>query len=208
MAAGRSAGDLPAGPRTRGITWGRGLPGRTSAAGVVRCHRHLLWAAETGRDWTLRGFLSAQGSPVGLNVPEDKTTREAFSRAATRLFVEPMTLLKGRRLDAAALDGLLVPDPIADMLRWIDGSLTQQSRSGAFRRVRLTGGQEVGSRPSESIRQDAAARLAKREKDWVEVWDRFEEADGGYDGVVTLLRPKNPKTSLLCLKLIRRKYPP
>jgi hypothetical protein len=40
------------------------------------------------RDWTLRGFLAAQGSPVGLDIPDDKTTREALSRAASHLFAE------------------------------------------------------------------------------------------------------------------------
>jgi hypothetical protein len=101
----------------------------------------LIWFAVTGvffgqpkqaRDWTLRGFLSAHGSPVGLDVPEDKGTRDALPRAASRLFGEPLNALKGRRLDATALDGLLVPDPIFDTLRWIDGSLTPQGDPARF----------------------------------------------------------------------------
>ena len=60
-------------------------------------------------------------------------------------------LLKGRRLDAAALDGLLVPDPILDMLRWIDGTLTPQSDPDAVRRVRLACHEEAGSRSSQEI---------------------------------------------------------
>jgi hypothetical protein len=71
----------------------------------------LVWFAVAGsffgqqkqpRDWTLRGFLAAQGSPVGLDIPEDKATREALGRAARQLFAEPIENLKGRRLDAAA----------------------------------------------------------------------------------------------------------
>ena len=76
----------------------------------------LVWFAVAGtffgqpkqaRDWTLRGFLAAQGSPVGLDIPDDKTTREALCRAASHLFAEEIEALRGRRLDAIALDGLL-----------------------------------------------------------------------------------------------------
>ena len=93
----------------------------------------LVWFAVAGnffgqpkqaRDWTLRGFLAAQGSPVGLDIPDDKATREALARAASRLFAEPITALREHRLDAAALNTLLVPDLNADMLRWVDGTLT------------------------------------------------------------------------------------
>src|SRR3954451_9039412 len=68
----------------------------------------LVWFAVSGtffgqpkqaRDWTLRGFLAAQGSPVGLEIPEDKATREGLSRAVGRLFAEPIAALMGRRLD-------------------------------------------------------------------------------------------------------------
>jgi hypothetical protein len=42
--------------------------------------------------------------------------------------------------------------------------------------------------------QDAAGRLAKREKAWAKVWERFEEANGAYDGVVKLLRLEEPQS--------------
>jgi hypothetical protein len=101
----------------------------------------LVWFAVAGaffsqpkqaRDWTLRGFLAAQGSPIGLEIPEDKATREALVRATGRLFAEPVATLQGRRLDAAALDGLLVPDPVADMLRWMDGILAPEADPERF----------------------------------------------------------------------------
>jgi hypothetical protein len=162
----------------------------------------LVWFAVTGvffgqpkqaRDWTLRGFLSAQGNPVGLDVPEDKATRDALSRAAARLFVEPLNTLKGRRLDAAALDGLLVPDPTLDMLRWVDGTLTAESDPARFDAFASLAAKKLGLDPRKRTRQDAAARLAKREKGWAEVWDRFVEAGGGYQGVVTMLSAQEPQ---------------
>jgi hypothetical protein len=163
----------------------------------------LVWLAVAGsffsqpkqvRDWTLRGFLAAQGSPVGLDIPEDKATREALGRAAARLFTEPVEPLKGRRLDAAALDGLLVPDPVADMLRWMDGTLTADTDPQRFAAFASLAAKQMGFDPRKRSPQDAAGRLAKREKAWAKVWDRFEEANGAYDDVVKLLRLEEPQS--------------
>jgi hypothetical protein len=178
--------------------------GRDVLRGAEECPaelQSLVWFAVTGvffgqpkqaRDWTLRGFLAAHGSPVSLNVPEDKATREALARAAARLFAEPLASLKGRTLDAAALDGLLVPDPTLDMLRWLDGSLTPENDPQRFDAFASLAAKKLGLDPRKKPRQDAAARLAKREKGWGEVWQRFEEGNGGYEGVVKLLEMQEP----------------
>lgn len=195
------------------VNWPQGeppviyLPGRSRDVlrGAEDCPpelQPLVWFAVTGvffgqprqaRDWTLRGFLAAQGSPVGLDVPDDKATREALPRAAACLFAEPLQQLKGRRLDATALDGLLVPDPILDMLRWMDGSLTPQSDPARFDAFAALAAKALGLDPRKRTRQDAAARLVKRGKGWAEVWHRFEEGNGGYEGVVTMLRAEEPQ---------------
>jgi hypothetical protein len=163
----------------------------------------LVWFAVAGnffgqpkqaRDWTMRGFLTAQGSPVGLEIPEDKPTREALVRAATRLFADPIEALKGRRLDSVALNALLVPDLDADMLRWIDGSLTPETYPERFDAFAALAAKQMGFDPRKRSRQDAAARLAQREKRWAGVWDRFEGDDGAYEGVVKLLRDETPQT--------------
>jgi hypothetical protein len=163
----------------------------------------LVWLAVAGsffgqskqaRDWTLRGFLAAQGSPIGVEIPEDKATREALGRAAIRVFTEPVEGLKGRRLDAAALDGLLVPDPVADMLRWMDGTLTADIDPQHFAAFASLAAKQMGFDPRKRSPQDAAGRLAKREKAWAKVWDRFAEANGVYDGVVKLLRLEDPQS--------------
>jgi hypothetical protein len=194
------------------ITWPVGEPpiiylpghGREVLRGAEDCPAELaalVWFAVSGvffgqpkqsRDWTLRAFLAAQGSPVGLNVPEDKATREALSRAATRLFTEPVVALAGKQWDAAALDGLLVEDPVADMLAWIDGSLTPEADPARFEAFSTLSAKQFSLDPRKKSRQDAAARLARREKAWGKVWGRFEEANGGYDGVVKLLGFEEP----------------
>ncbi|HWL82094.1 MAG TPA: BREX-1 system phosphatase PglZ type B [Roseomonas sp.] len=167
----------------------------------------LVWFAVSGvffgqpkqaRDWTLRGFLAAQGSLVGLDLPEDAATRSALLRAAPRLFAEPIASLKGKRWDAAALDGLLVENPVADMLAWIDGALTREAdpvRFDAF--AGLATKQFGGFDPRKKTRQDAAARLVSKEKAWGKVWDRFAEANTGYNEVVRLLGFEEPQGDLL-----------
>ncbi|MBV9860251.1 MAG: BREX-1 system phosphatase PglZ type B [Alphaproteobacteria bacterium] len=197
-----------------GIEWPAGEPaiiyfparGRDVLRGAEDCPAELaplVWFAVAGnffgqpkqsRDWTLRGFLAAQGSPVSLEIPEDKATREALGRAARRLFDEELTDLKGRRLDAAALDGLLVPDLDADMLKWIDGNLSAESDPERFAAFAALATKQLGFDPRKKSRQDAAARLAQGEKRWAKVWDRFEDRDGAYEGVVKLLCDETPQS--------------
>ncbi|MBV9200412.1 MAG: hypothetical protein JOY83_11910 [Alphaproteobacteria bacterium] len=172
--------------------------GRDTLRGAEDCPGELaplVWFAVAGsffgqpkqaRDWTLRGFLAAQGSPVGLEIPDDKATREALSRTASRLFAEAVEALKGRRLDAMALDGLPVPDPVADMLRWIDGTLTPEADPERFNAFASLAAKQMDFNPRKKSPHDAAARLAKREKTWAQVWDRFEAADGKFEGVKLL----------------------
>jgi hypothetical protein len=197
-----------------GIAWAEDEPaviylqghGRDILRGAEDCPADLaplVWFAVTGnffgqpkqsRDWTSRGFLAAQGSPIGLDIPEDKATREALGRAARQLFAEPIEALKGRRLDAAALDALLVPDLDADMLRWIDGALTPDTDPERFAAFSSLAAKQLGFNPRRKSRQDAAARLAQREKRWAKVWDRFEDREGAYEGVVKLLRDETPQS--------------
>jgi hypothetical protein len=196
-----------------GVAWAADEPaiiyfpghGRDRLRGAEDCPADLaplVWFAVAGsffgqpkqaRDWTLRGFLAAQGSPVGLDIPDDKATREALSRAMSHLFAEQIEALKGRRLDAAALDGLLVPDLYADMLRWMNGRLTQEAGPQQFNAFASLAAKQLGFDPRRRSPQDAAGRLAKREKRWAKVWDRFEDANGAYEGVVKLLRLEEPE---------------
>src|SRR4051794_14740288 len=91
------------------ILWLPGI-GREVLRGAEDCDpalQPLVWYAvagaffgHRGRDWTLRGFLAVQGSPVGLEVPDDPGTRAALASAATRLFDEPLATLHGKRWDA------------------------------------------------------------------------------------------------------------
>src|SRR5262249_46088062 len=127
-----------------------------------------------------------------LDIPEDAATRSALARAASRLFAEPVTKLRGTRWDAAALDSLLAPDPARDMLMWMDGTLTEATDPERFAAFAARAAKEFGFDPRKSSRHDAAGRLAQQQAAWTTVWRRFEEAGGGYEGVVKLLMSAEP----------------
>ena len=199
-----------------GVEWPAGLPpvlylpgvGREVLRGAEDCPPELsllVWFAVAGvffgqpkqaRDWTLRSFLAAQGSPVALDVPEDAATRAALNRATSRLFAESVASLRGRRWDAAALDGLLVENPDADMLAWIDGALTPASDPDRFAAFAGLSVKRFGFDPRKKSREDAAGLLARREKNWTKVWDRFAQGTGGHDEVVRLLGFHEPRDLL------------
>lgn len=198
--------------QVEGVDWAQGEPPIIYLPGVARevlrgaedCPSELaplVWFSVSGvffgqpkqnRDWTLRGFLAAQGSPVGLSIPEDKSTREALTRAAARLFIEPISALLGRQWDAAALDGLLVDDPVVSMLAWMEGTLTPEIDSARFEAFSALATKQFGFDPRKKSRQDAAAKLARREKAWSKIWSRFETSGSDYDGVVQLLGLEEP----------------
>ena len=202
--------------RVPGVDWPAGelpvlhLPGvaRDVLRGAEDCPeplRLLVWFAVAGaffgqpkqsRDWTLRGFLAAGGSPVGLDVPEDAATRTALAAAACRLFTEPVATLRGRRLDAAALNGLLVDDPDDAMLAWIDGTLQEAADPERFAAFAGLAAKRFGLDPRKRTREDAAKLLAGRGRDWAKVWTRFVQVSSGYDEVVRLLGFHEPQDLL------------
>lgn len=201
-----------AGQHVEGLYWDAGIPPiiwmpnvtREIVRGAEDCEpalQPLVWYAVAGvffgqpkqsRDWTLRGFLSAQGSPLGLDIPEDAATRASLARAARVLFSEQVEALKGRRWDAASLDALLAPDPVQDMLRWIDGGLTESSDPERFAAFAARATKDFGLDPRKKSRQDAATRLAQRSGSWLAIWERFEQTESFLDGVVNLLRNEEP----------------
>lgn len=211
-----------AGRHLPGVEWPADQPpmiwmpgvGREVLRGAEDCDKALqplVWYAVAGaffgakgRDWTLRRFLTSQDAAVRLDVPEDAATRTALGRAAARLFDEPLAALRGTRWDAAALDSLLAPDPVQDMLRWMDGTLTETADAERFTAFAARAVKDFSFDPRTKSRQDAAARLGRRERAWAGVWERFEDAGGSYEGVVKLLRAEEPQDLLADLSAYPR----
>src|SRR6516162_5330222 len=85
------------------------------------------------------------------------------------------------------------PDLDVDMLRWMDGRLTPENDPQRFNSFASLAAKQLGFDPRKRSPQDAAGRLAKREKRWAKVWDRFEDSTGAFEGVVKLLRLEEPQ---------------
>lgn len=152
------------------------------------------WTQDSGRDWTLLAFLGASGhrGGIGLDVAEDAETLDALARAVVPLAVTPVELLRGRRLEADDFHALLSPDPVRDVLLWLNEADPQapaagwgQERWAAFC---AQCADKLDMRPEEDGTLGAAKRLGERSGVWRAVWDRFAEAPAAYPNVVEALR--------------------
>ena len=143
-----------------------------------------------GKDWTLRGFLAADRGSLNLEIADDAATRAALAEAAPVVFSRPLDQLRGQRWNADSLHALLSPDLEADMLAWMGGTM-DAARFGAFA---ARAAKDLGFDPRKLSPQDAARRLARKEGRWVQVWGRFDAANGrGHEAVVALLGVEAPE---------------
>jgi hypothetical protein len=135
-----------------------------------------------GRDWTLRGFLSAKTAygGLGLDVSQDEPTRIALLDAAPKLFAMALTELQGRRLDAPWLHGLLAPDLAEDTLAWLGGRFDAQTDPARFAGFCARAKAELKLDPTKVKPGIAAQRLLKREKGFEAIWNRFTAAGPGF----------------------------
>src|SRR5690606_18587472 len=83
-------------------------------------HRGVIFSQVNGKDWTVLAFLTSKDGGLGLEVARDMETADAMSRALGHLADTPIEGLKGRRLEADDFNELLAPDPVRDVLNWLD----------------------------------------------------------------------------------------
>ncbi len=150
-----------------------------------------LFGHVNGKDWNLRGFLSADRGNLRLDIAEDAATKEALRHAATRFCTQDVQSLRGKRWDSGALHALLAPDLSADMLDWMEGILIASQDEGRFAAFSGLAIKELKFDPRKLSRQDAAHELVQLKGNWKQVWQRFERSTG-YAGVVQLLRSETP----------------
>ena len=153
-------------------------------------YRGTVWHQRNGRDWSVEAFLTSdQGA--GLDVAQDMRTREAMLRALPLIGVEPLTALRGRRLEADDFDRLAVGDPIRDLLSWMSAPGTFEKRCDAarweaFRNLCI---RQYSFDPVADGPQGAGDMLIHDQGSaWKQVWSRFCEAPKLYPGLSRLLR--------------------
>src|SRR5207302_11165825 len=100
-------------------------------------------------------------------------------------------------LKAARLSALLNPEPVRNLLRWMNDPAGWRQTQGlaeweAFRAI-CRG--EYGFDPETDGELTAAERLGRREERWEGPWARFAEAPARYRALPDLLRRARPQKS-------------
>ena len=151
-------------------------------------HRSQWFAQNSGKDWTIRALLANKERGLGLNVAGDESTAAALVAGLDHLVREPVSRLEGRHIDATFVNGLLNPDPVRLLLRWIDNpSSAQNDLAGAAWDAFVAQCKaDYGFDPGIVRRViEAARRLGGAEGAWQQVWLRFRESPAEYDGILT-----------------------
>lgn len=165
------------------------------AALVELQFRGNVWLHTNGKEWTPAAFLVSKHGGLSLDLANDQATRDAVIRALPKLLEEPVESLWGRRLDADFLNGLLAPDGVGLLLRWLSAPEAFQKQHAApewdafCHQTRSDFGLDViKDGPLKAARQ-----LAGRTGSWEKVWTRFADSPSNFAGVVEWLRKAAPK---------------
>lgn len=161
-------------------------------------YRGSLFTQKNARDWTIEAFLRSADGGLQIEVSTDTATREALPRTLLRLADEPLTALRAEvPLTAARLNALLNPEPVRDLLLWLNDPQTQRSAkdAGAWAAFRDHCRSEFGFDPEADGVLVAASLLGQRQGAWLSVWNRFTEAPARYTALPALLRQARPPKS-------------
>jgi hypothetical protein len=169
------------------------------AALVELQYRGVMWLHVNGKEWTPYAFLVSKHGGLGFDVAKDKATLDALAGALPTLMAEPISQLQGRRLDAEFFNGLLAPDAVGLLLRWLnDPEAFKQRRSDAeWKAFRHQCKTDLSVDPVKDGPLKAARHLAERGNQWRKVWQRFAESPANYPGIVEWLRRATPKDSTM-----------
>jgi len=158
-------------------------------------YRGVLWTQKNGRDWTIAAFLQSGDGGLGINIASDKSTGDALATALLKLAEEPVEHLRREgQLRAPFLNGLLHPDDVKNVLRWLDdpSGFRGHCDSAAWSAFRALVKGKYSVDPESDGPAPGARRLAQREGNWDLVWRRFAEAPRAYTALPELLRKARP----------------
>src|SRR3990172_2259049 len=157
-------------------------------------YRGVFWTQVSAKDWTICAFLKSQHGGLGLDIARDKATQAALLRALNRLVEQPLGQLRNRRIDEQFLNSLLTPDPVRDLLVWLNNP--EQTRgtwpSDKWTAFAITCRQTYRFDPETDVPLAAAEGLGRREGAWRGAWDRFAAAPTLYLGIPDWLRTARP----------------
>lgn len=157
-------------------------------------YRGQIFSQANAKDWTVVAFLKSAQGGLGLDVGQDRETRDALLLALPQVMDQSLDVLRARRLDGAWFNTLLTGgDPVRDLLLWMDAP-------AAFRAARDDNAWAAFARECKAQFafqvQDgelaAATKLATRSGPWTLVWQRYVEAPARYPNIPALIRRCTP----------------
>lgn len=156
--------------------------------------RGRAWAHENGKDQTPLAWLLGHD----VDIAGDAPTREALARALPKLWPMSFDALRGRgTLRAGDFDEILHPEPIENLLSWMNDAAAFESACGSAAWKAFVS--MAKTRWNLSIAKDgplgAAEKLAGGAPEWEAVWKSFERSATRFEGVTTLLERLRPSAT-------------
>ncbi len=162
-------------------------------------YRGVLWSQKNGRDWTINAFLQSRDGGLGISVEGDQGTREALQRSLLKLSEEPIEAIhKAAPIRAFYLDGLIHPDNVKDVLRWLNdpkGYRDECSDQEWAAFVALCES-HYDFHPDRDGQVTVAEKLGQQYGNWDMVWRRFAETPASYVAIPDRLREAKPQMTL------------
>lgn len=159
-----------------------------------------FWVQKSHKDWTPSAFLQSEHGGLNLEVAQDQDTKESIQNALRDLMEAPLTKLTGIKLEASDFQNLSTPDPVKELLNWINSPThTEQWTESQQKNFQMLCKKQYGFNPESDGVISAAQHLAEKNGDWELVWERFSEAPERYSGVVKQLENVTPAQDNLFL---------
>jgi len=191
------------------------LPGvsRQELRAVAECPPSLMplaelqfrggfWSQANHRDWTVLAFLQSSEGGLGLDVARDAATLEAIKTSLAKLVETDVQELSGHRLEASDFHALLSPDPIRELLAWVNEPKGTKARmsDAEWEAFCHSCKEQFGLHPAKDGQLRAAELIGLRQGGWARVWERFREAPRRYPNLPGWLRKAKPTDDDLFLK--------
>lgn len=187
--------------------------GRADLRAIESCPRALQPLAElqyrgvyfgqvNGKDWTPAAFLSSRHGGLGADLAQDNATQQALAQvlAAGVLMSLPVAEIRGRRIEAEWLRRQLAPNPVRDLLVWMNDPAGTQKRwpapQWAVFQTRCRS--DYGFDPLADGELVAAERLAAGKGAWAAVAQLYRDAYASFPQIYALLArlPAPPQQGL------------
>jgi hypothetical protein len=165
-------------------------------------YRGAFWSQVNHKDWTVLAFLQSADGGLGLDVARDNATLDAMKTALAKLAETDVKELTGHRLEASDFHALLSPDPVREILIWINDPQASQARMSTEQWDSFCHycKDKFKFHPTKDGTLRAVELMAGRKDSWEQVWNRFREAPKHYPNLPGWLRKAKPQEDDLFLK--------